>query len=199
MAVSVTSRRAARARFRHPGRGTLPAAGAPRQTTPRGRHEQSAITVATPIEPARGPADDLVLVTGHPQLQAGPGARCIAGAASCLHFSDRQKVVYAAAGCVSMPTCWNRVCMPRRKGLIVAGDGGPCLGLAAPEGAADAGEDGAITWSRSASRVAMVRAVWGVCVPKTSSTSCDQAIFVDHAIDASVSSDAVSLQIDRFG
>ena len=31
-----------------------------------------------------------------------------------------------------------------------------------------------------------------LCVPGTSSTSCDQAIFVDHAIDASVSSDAVS-------
>jgi ferredoxin len=38
-----------------------------------------------------------------------------------------------------------------------------------------------------------------LCVPKTSSTSCDQAIFVDQATDASVSSDAVLLTIDRFG
>ncbi len=36
-------------------------------------------------------------------------------------------------------------------------------------------------------------------VPKTSSTSCDQAIFVDQATGASVSSDAVLLEIDRFG
>jgi hypothetical protein len=36
-------------------------------------------------------------------------------------------------------------------------------------------------------------------VPKTSSTSCDQAIFADQATDASVSSDAVLLKIDRFG
>ena len=40
---------------------------------------------------------------------------------------------------------------------------------------------------------------FAVCVPGTSSTSCNQAIFVDHPIDASVSSDAVSLKIDRFG
>ena len=32
---------------------------------------------------------------------------------------------------------------------------------------------------------------------KTSSKSCDQAIFVDLATDASVSSDAVLLKIDR--
>jgi hypothetical protein len=32
-----------------------------------------------------------------------------------LHSSDRQNVVYAAAGNVSMPTCWNRVCMPTRR------------------------------------------------------------------------------------
>ena len=39
----------------------------------------------------------------------------------------------------------------------------------------------------------------GVWVPKTSSTSRDQAIFVDQATDASLSSDAVLLKIDRFG
>ena len=38
-----------------------------------------------------------------------------------------------------------------------------------------------------------------LCVPKTSSKSCDQAIFADQATDASVSSDAVPLKIDRFG
>jgi len=32
-----------------------------------------------------------------------------------LHSSDRQNVVYAAAGSVSMPTCRNRVCMPMRR------------------------------------------------------------------------------------
>jgi hypothetical protein len=36
-------------------------------------------------------------------------------------------------------------------------------------------------------------------VPKTSSRSCDQAIFVDQATDASVSSDVVLLKIDGFG
>ncbi len=39
----------------------------------------------------------------------------------------------------------------------------------------------------------------GLCVPKTSSTSCDQAIFADQATDASLPSDAVLLKIDRFG
>jgi hypothetical protein len=33
-----------------------------------------------------------------------------------LHSSDRQNVVYAAAGVlVSMPVCWNRVCMSIRR------------------------------------------------------------------------------------
>src|SRR5439155_11843782 len=45
---------------------TLAASGVPGRTTSRGRHEQSAI-----IEPARGPADDLVPVSGHPQFQPG--------------------------------------------------------------------------------------------------------------------------------
>jgi hypothetical protein len=36
-------------------------------------------------------------------------------------------------------------------------------------------------------------------VPKTSSASCDQAIFVDQATDASLSLDAVLVEIDRFG
>jgi hypothetical protein len=39
----------------------------------------------------------------------------------------------------------------------------------------------------------------GLWLPKTSSTSCDRAIFVDQATDASVSSDAVQLKVYRFG
>ena len=38
-----------------------------------------------------------------------------------------------------------------------------------------------------------------LCVPTTSSTSCDQAIFVDQATDASLPSDTVLAEIDRFG
>ena len=40
------------------------------------------------------------------------------------------------------------------------------------------------------------RSLWG---PRTSSMSCDQAVLVDHATDANVSSDTVLLKIDRFG
>ena len=47
--------------------------------------------------------------------------------------------------------------------------------------------------------VRVVASSLNLCVPKTSSTSCDQAIFVDQATDASLSSDAVLLKIDRFG
>jgi hypothetical protein len=36
-------------------------------------------------------------------------------------------------------------------------------------------------------------------VPRSSSTSRDQAIFVDQATGASLPSDAVLLEIDRFG
>jgi hypothetical protein len=38
-----------------------------------------------------------------------------------------------------------------------------------------------------------------LCVPITSSTSCHQAIFVDHATDQSLSSDAVQVETDRLG
>jgi len=38
-----------------------------------------------------------------------------------------------------------------------------------------------------------------LCVPKTSSASCDQAIFVDQATEASLFADAVLVEIDRFG
>jgi hypothetical protein len=36
-------------------------------------------------------------------------------------------------------------------------------------------------------------------VPKTSSTSCDQAVFVNQATDMSLFSDAVLAEIDWFG
>jgi hypothetical protein len=38
-----------------------------------------------------------------------------------------------------------------------------------------------------------------LCVPKTRSTSCDQAVFVDQAADMSPFSDAVLVEVDRFG
>ena|ERR1017187_7835259 len=38
-----------------------------------------------------------------------------------------------------------------------------------------------------------------LCVPKTSSASCDQVIFVDQATDACLSSDAVLTEIDWLG
>ena len=43
------------------------------------------------------------------------------------------------------------------------------------------------------------RTAMDLCVPKTSSTSCDQAVFVDQATDSSLFSDAVVIEIDRFG
>ena len=42
-----------------------------------------------------------------------------------------------------------------------------------------------------------LRTLFRLCVPKTSSTSCDQAIFVDQATDARPSSNAVLTEIDR--
>jgi hypothetical protein len=36
-------------------------------------------------------------------------------------------------------------------------------------------------------------------VPITSSTSCDQVIFVDHATDMSLFSDAIQVEVDRLG
>ena len=41
--------------------------------------------------------------------------------------------------------------------------------------------------------------IYYLCVPITSSTSCDQPIFVDHATDVSVFSDAVQVEIDWLG
>ena len=41
--------------------------------------------------------------------------------------------------------------------------------------------------------------VVALCVPESSSTSCDQAVLVDQATDASLRSDAVVLKVGRFG
>jgi hypothetical protein len=38
-----------------------------------------------------------------------------------------------------------------------------------------------------------------VSVPKISSTSCDQAVFIDQPTDAGLSSDPVLTEIDRLG
>jgi transposase len=56
-------------------------------------------------------------------------------------------------------------------------------------------ERSATGWSGRGGRSCRLR-LW---VPRTSSTSGDQAVFVDHAADAKVSSDTVLLKIDRFG
>jgi hypothetical protein len=37
-----------------------------------------------------------------------------------------------------------------------------------------------------------------LCVPRISSTSCDQAVFVDQATDASLFPDAVLVEVGRF-
>ena len=49
--------------------------------------------------------------------------------------------------------------------------------------------------SAEEARLAYLLFLW---VPEASSTSCDQVIFVDQTSDASLSSDAVLLKIDRF-
>jgi hypothetical protein len=43
------------------------------------------------------------------------------------------------------------------------------------------------------------RGAYALCVPITSPTSCDQAIFVDQATDLSLFSDAVPVEIDWLG
>jgi hypothetical protein len=55
-------------------------------------------------------------------------------------------------------------------------------------------------WRQRYGKIAcMAEPISHLCVPRTLSTSCDQAVFVDHATDASVPPDVVSLKIDRFG
>jgi hypothetical protein len=67
-------------------------------------------------------------------------------------------------------------------------------------GAGDAGDGGdAVCCAKTRSwRLTWRFAFTRLWVPRTSSTSCDQAVFVDHAAEARVSSDTVLLKIDRF-
>ena len=51
---------------------------------------------------------------------------------------------------------------------------------------------------RGSCRALLGRLVY-LCVPETSSTSCDQAVFVDQATGMSPSPDAVLVEVDRFG
>jgi len=53
----------------------------------------------------------------------------------------------------------------------------------------------AVTLAQQA-RTAETLDMW---VPITSSTSCDQVIFVDHATDMSLFSDAIQVEVDRLG
>ena len=48
-------------------------------------------------------------------------------------------------------------------------------------------------------RIRILGVTLHLCVPRTSSTSCDQAVFADQATDARLSSDAVLTEIGRFG
>jgi hypothetical protein len=45
----------------------------------------------------------------------------------------------------------------------------------------------------------LLASAYGLCVPKFSSTSCDQAIFVDQTTNMSLFSDTVLVEVDRFG
>ncbi len=55
------------------------------------------------------------------------------------------------------------------------------------------------SWPRAGRHSHPAAARSPMCVPKTSSTSCDQAIFVDHVTDVSLFPYAVVVEIDRFG
>ena len=56
-----------------------------------------------------------------------------------------------------------------------------------------------LDWFLRAGTVRRKLALLELWVPITSSTSCDQAVFVDRAAGGSVSSDAVLVEIDRLG
>jgi hypothetical protein len=85
----------------------------------------------------------------------------------------------------------------------------PTLNASAPAAALSAGRPQAPTSPAGAARqsgdahhaarhtTAAVPVI--LCVPKTSSTSCDQAIFIDQSTDTSLFSDAVLIEVDRLG
>ena len=54
-------------------------------------------------------------------------------------------------------------------------------------------------WAEARSTVLPDLTLDNLCVPTTSSTSCDQAIFVDQASDVGLFPDAVVVEIDRLG
>ena len=54
-----------------------------------------------------------------------------------------------------------------------------------------------VDWSASNRPRVGKDSIWILCVPKTSSMACEQAIFVDQASGARVFSDAVLLKRDK--
>jgi hypothetical protein len=54
-------------------------------------------------------------------------------------------------------------------------------------------------WAEARSTVLPDLTLDNLCVPTTSSASCDQAIFVDQASDVGLFPDAVVVEIDRLG
>ena len=59
-----------------------------------------------------------------------------------------------------------------------------------------AGRDGPV---KRRTATDLLASAYGLCVPKFSSTSCDQAIFVDQTTDARLFSDVVLAEIDWLG
>jgi hypothetical protein len=59
-----------------------------------------------------------------------------------------------------------------------------------------AGRDGPV---KRRTATDLLASAYGLCVPKISSTSCDQAIFVDQTTNMSLFSDTVLVEVDRFG
>jgi hypothetical protein len=84
-----------------------------------------------------------------------------------------------------------RRCGRREGGFFVVGLAGGQAVVEAPE---EPTEEVALGGG-----VAVAVGLAPVWVPRTSSTSRDQAVFVDRAADESLSSDAVVLKIGRFG
>ena len=60
------------------------------------------------------------------------------------------------------------------------------------------GKHGSVRVRRAVIIMASASGTLVLWVPRRSSTSCDQVVFVDHAADLRVPSDTVLLKIDRF-
>jgi hypothetical protein len=61
------------------------------------------------------------------------------------------------------------------------------------------GVSGSTSTAGFTSLTGILCAVKGLCVPESSSTSCDQLVFVDLAADVSPSPDTVLVELDRRG